>query len=279
MNFWAIINGFNRIEDSPVHLVGLANTLAGLLVCAVLLMGNATTAHAETAVVDPYAFDHVVTGFPLTGYHTQIECEECHLGGTYEALPTVCSACHDNVLAKGIPPEHINTALSCDACHNTQSFLVSAKKEIDHSLFGQPCFTCHNGFNAQGKGINHIASSNLCEACHVNHGWIPVSSVDHSQVRGSCYSCHNGVQATGKSSAHIPTTNVCESCHEVDAGITWKTTLIDHSQAIGPCSGCHDGVSATGKGQKHIPTTQECNNCHTTVNWLAAAAAYKRFIA
>jgi predicted CXXCH cytochrome family protein len=278
VNFWAVIDGVTPHEVSPAHFRDLAGKLAWLLVCVTLLLCDGTTVHAIT-VVDSNTFNHMTTGFPLTGSHNRLECEDCHVGGVYEPLPTLCSACHDNVLAQGMPADHISTALSCDACHTTQGFLLTAKQDVDHSLFGvQRCIICHNNANAEGKSATHIASSDLCEACHVNRGWTPVLTVDHSQVKGSCYSCHDGTIATGQAVTHMPTTDACASCHEADAGIAWNTTSVDHSQVIGICSNCHDGVTATGKGPTHTPTTEECNSCHTTLNWIAAATADKRFI-
>jgi len=272
VNFWAVINGVTRREYSHSNSHGLVIKLACLLLFGVWALGYAAASSAATVVMDPNTFDHMTTGFPLTGRHSDLECEDCHVGGVYESLPTLCRACHDDVLAPGMPGNHIATSLSCDACHSTQEFLMAARKEVDHSLFGaQPCVVCHNGYNADGKAANHLTTSDLCGACHGKRGWTQVSAVDHSQVYGSCFSCHNGVQATGKSATHMSTTDSCVDCHAADAGITWNTTQVDHSQVLGVCSGCHDGVTATGKGPTHIPTSKECNNCHTTVNWIAAA--------
>jgi hypothetical protein len=252
----------------------LFGKLVLMLVIAVALLSLPIFSIAATVVTNPSEFDHSVTGFPLTGKHKLLECEACHEGGLFEALPTLCNACHDNVTAEGVPIEHILTSLTCDTCHDTQGFIYTSKHNIDHSLFSaQPCISCHNGFNADGKGPYHITSSNECESCHNTFDWFRSSSVDHTQVVGSCYSCHNGVQATGRSNTHINTTVICEPCHAVSAGINWNIIPpMDHSQVIGNCSSCHDGVIATGKtpSPPHPVTALECNACHTTLAWKPA---------
>jgi hypothetical protein len=53
-----------------------------------------TDANAATVVPDVNTFDHLVTGFPLSGEHSLIDCEACHIGGVFEVLPTQCEACH-----------------------------------------------------------------------------------------------------------------------------------------------------------------------------------------
>ena len=61
---------------------------------------------AEIATLDEFKafgekFDHLTTGFALTGEHRQLDCGECHIGGVFETLPRECDACHDNVIAVG----------------------------------------------------------------------------------------------------------------------------------------------------------------------------------
>ncbi|MGD8939335.1 MAG: hypothetical protein PVJ72_08145, partial [Gammaproteobacteria bacterium] len=39
------------------------------------------------------AFDHLTTGFPLTGDHDLLDCKQCHTTGFYEKLPSRCDYC------------------------------------------------------------------------------------------------------------------------------------------------------------------------------------------
>lgn len=200
-------------------------------------------------------FDHLTTGFALTGEHRQLDCGECHIGGVFETLPRECDACHDNVIAAGKNSNHIQTTQPCDVCHNTGAFLVTAI--MDHSIIEGNCASCHDGISATGKGPTHIGSTDACEACHTVNFWIPAIAVDHDQVLGSCITCHNGVIATGKTPNHISSTNSCEACHFA-TGDAWLPVLqVDHAHVIGVCSSCHT------LPQGHIPIQQECNACHS----------------
>ena len=40
-------------------------------------------------------FDHLKTGFPLTGKHAKTECESCHVRGIFEGTPVRCASCHE----------------------------------------------------------------------------------------------------------------------------------------------------------------------------------------
>jgi len=104
-------------------------------------------------------------------------CDTCHstLGFEGSAMTTLmdhsilagqpCSSCHDGITATGKSPTHLTTTLECDACHNTNNWLVSA---FDHSnVIGQPCVSCHNGVDATGKHSGHISTTDICDACHL----------------------------------------------------------------------------------------------------------------
>jgi hypothetical protein len=208
-------------------------------------------------------FDHLTTGYALTGEHVNVDCGECHIGGVFEALPRQCEACHDNVIGTGMPSIHVETHQPCDACHSTDGFISTAV--MDHSLNDATfCAACHGGIVATGKSTTHIPSTDLCEGCHSTNYWFPVTSVDHDQVLGICVSCHspNGVAKTSKGADHMPTSDTCEACH-VDIGVTWLPVIsVDHNHVLGSCSSCHNGVIARGKGPDHVVTTLECNACH-----------------
>ena len=61
------------------------------VVLAVLLATAASLAAAQAPGRD---FDHVRTGFPLTGQHTNERCESCHLNGVFKGTPRDCASCH-----------------------------------------------------------------------------------------------------------------------------------------------------------------------------------------
>lgn len=222
---------------------------------------------AEIATLDEFKalgerFDHLTTGYALTGEHSRLDCGECHIGGVFETLPQKCESCHDNVIATGMPSMHVETSAPCDTCHTTAGFVTTA--DMDHSIVNGACASCHNGIEGTGKSANHVATTNVCEACHTTNFWQHLKSFDHQHATGSCVSCHNNIIEPGKSPTHIQTTDICDACHLYSSGPDWSPTFtVDHAQVLGACSLCHNGVIATGKGVSHVVTQEECNACHT----------------
>ncbi len=223
-------------------------------------------------------FDHLRTGYPLTGSHASQRCEACHVNAVFKGTPRECDVCHTsgtrfaraNVVK---PSQHIPTTQACDTCHSTKSF-IGAK--FNHSgVLPGTCQTCHNGSLTQGKPADHIPTQAACDSCHRSSAWKPVAKLDHGSFNSStnCSGCHNGSAATGMSAQHVPTggTN-CASCHNVSpAG--WRPTKWNHTQVAvtAQCATCHSGnyPPADGKVANHIPTQSvpalagaNCDACH-----------------
>jgi hypothetical protein len=222
-------------------------------------------------------FDHVKTGFPLTGVHTNERCESCHLNGMFKGTPRDCSTCHtagsrwarSNTLK---PQNHLPTMQACDACHGTQSFTGA---RFSHAgVQTGTCATCHNGSISTGKPSGHIQTTASCDSCHKTSGWLPANGFDHAGVTpGSCATCHNGSRATGKNALHIPVAGSvgCDSCHRSFSA--WRPTAFNHTQVTvtNQCSTCHTGSfpPADGRTATHIPyqtlsgvAITNCDTCH-----------------
>ena len=62
-------------------------------------------------------FDHLTTGFELTGAHRLQACESCHVDAVFAGTPRVCAACHaqDDV-------HHGQFGRQCQRCHGTTTF-------------------------------------------------------------------------------------------------------------------------------------------------------------
>jgi hypothetical protein len=254
---------------------GYRNKFRVFLLICLLLPVNVI---AEIATLDEFKalgerFDHLTTGYALTGEHNRLDCGECHIGGVFEALPKKCESCHDNVIATGMPSLHIETSAPCDTCHTTAGFLSTA--DMDHSIVNGACASCHNGIGGTGKSADHVATTNVCEACHTTNFWNPAKRFDHENSIGSCITCHNNVIEAGKSATHMPTTDVCDACHLYSSGPDWSPTFtVNHAEVLGRCSFCHDGVIAIGKVDAippHVVTEEECNACHRTSGWIPAS--------
>ncbi|WP_455199976.1 cytochrome c3 family protein, partial [Kaarinaea lacus] len=220
----------------------------------------------DDEVVDIESFDHLTTGFPLDGSHAILDCEGCHVGGVFDALPKECANCHDGVFAAGVSSTHIPVTDDCNVCHTSVNFLDASAGLMDHSVIaGTPCSGCHDGVTATGKGPDHLPTTAECDLCHNVNTWVVSGAPDHSSFPpGSCYTCHNGISASGKNPTHINSTDNCASCHEsYPAG--WapvQSSAVDHNEVIGSCASCHDRVTAGGKPANHIDTTDACEACH-----------------
>ena len=243
-------------------LRSLPGTLATLLL--------ALPGPAQAAPIRP-VFDHLTTGFELTGAHRTVPCESCHVDAVFKGTPRECVGCHspgNRIRSTSKPATHVVSSENCGQCHSTSAYVPAA--HFDHHEVQGSCATCHNGVQAEGMPPGHLQTSLNCDSCHRTSAWQP-ALFDHSRVMaGTCIQCHDGVSATGKNPQHIASTANCDACHVTSA---WSPVArVDHAEVQGACAGCHDGTAATGKHPTHIQTTLECDGCHTTAAWVPARA-------
>jgi hypothetical protein len=248
---------------------------AGVALAALLLAAAGAASLAQGA--NPKDFDHLKTGYPLTGRHAQTRCESCHQNGIFKGTPRDCASCHlsGQRFARGnvvMPQQHVPTQAACDTCHTTRAF---AGARFNHAgVAPGTCQTCHTGSLASGKPANHIATSASCDSCHRTTAWSPAAGFDHAGVvAGTCATCHGAGRATGKSAQHMPT-NAGQSCDDCHRGFSaWRPTSWNHSQmaVTAQCASCHNGSypPADGRPSNHIPYTSvaaaasaNCDSCH-----------------
>ncbi len=217
------------------------------------------------------AFNHDLSGFPLTGAHLTVDCVLCHQSGYNNPPSTVCSDCHQSNYNGTTNPNHqsLGISINCETCHTTNTGWQPALFPQHNQFFellGQhatitDCNTCHNGnYNLtsteclqchqsnynNASNPNHIAAGipTTCEDCHTANGWTPSTfnhtttgfTLDGAHTSLQCSACHQGV-ITGLNPE-------CVSCHQND-----------YNNASNP--------SHTAAG---IPTT--CQDCHTTTAWI-----------
>jgi hypothetical protein len=109
-------------------------------------------------------------------------------------LPGQCQTCHNAQAATGMPAKHLQTRLSCDACHRTTAWKPA---QFSHQgvLPGQ-CQVCHNNAAATGKPARHFVTAKSCDSCHRTVAWVPVSYSHLSPLyqpqadKNTCVSCH-----------------------------------------------------------------------------------------
>ncbi|HEY3313115.1 MAG TPA: cytochrome c3 family protein [Anaerolineales bacterium] len=117
----------------------------------------------------PATFDHNLSDFKLTGAHTILACEKCHLNGDFKGTTTTCSGCHAD------PAFHLGLFRNqaCSACHNTSSF-VPAIFNLPHP---EP-----SNVEEGGSGINH--GGGTCRDCHTTNLMSATCTKCHQQTPG-----------------------------------------------------------------------------------------------
>ena len=250
--------------------------LALMLFVGLLLIGFqpfAANAQEEVSAAG-LPFNHMSTGFMLTGSHMTTRCESCHTQGNFKGTPRECSSCHrTGDRASGKSVSHIPTQAVCDTCHRTTTWSPSTFKHTAQ-MAGQ-CTTCHSGTfvnsGALAKPLTHINTTASCDTCHATKAWLPATNPHAGVQPGTCVTCHNGTRAPGKSSGHIPVSGSCDTCHT--NFVSFAPAKMDHT-GLSACSTCHGGafvaVNAQSKPATHIavPSGQECSFCHaSTTSW------------
>jgi Zn finger protein HypA/HybF involved in hydrogenase expression len=234
---------------------------------------DCTTCHNTTAW-SPSTFDHNTTRFQLTGAHTTITCQSCHVSGNYQLTYTDCYQCHSAQYQSTTDPNHVagNFSHNCATCHNTTRW--------SDNLFNHTT----TGFTLSGT---HVTTT--CEKCHVNSNYTLTST--------ACNDCHNTVFKTATNPNHVSVNFSvdCSSCHNSNA---WSPATFDHSathfqitgaHAAVACLSCHvnsnyqlvytncyqcHSTNFTGAlNPNHVAGnfSQDCTTCHNTTAWSPAS--------
>jgi hypothetical protein len=120
--------------------------------------------------------------YVLDGAHADLECQECHLEGSFIYTPRQCAGCHEDAqLHAGI------FGSDCQRCHTTQAwtpaYLTDHTFYLDHGSEEQlTCTTCHDA------EYTHLT----CYGCHDHqiedmvsiHEQESIFNIDH------CAECH-----------------------------------------------------------------------------------------
>lgn len=251
-------------------------------------------------------FDHLLTGFPLTGAHAQTPCETCHVGGRFVGTPKRCAECHSpasRIAAISKPAGHMQTNEPCEQCHRS-AILWSGARFSHATVATGTCARCHDGNQASGKPGNHVVTTASCDTCHRTMAWLPALAggalpanhrpipagsactachiggnfaFTHPNTTTGCVSCHNNSTAIGKPGTafhtQVSNSNTCETCHKSTSSFT-VVTFSHTGVTPGQCANCHNGANppAEAKSPTHFVTTQSCDKCHGTAAWTPVRA-------
>ncbi len=217
------------------------------------------------------AFNHSTSGFPLSGAHNVITCENCHTGGFSTPLSTDCKDCHQSDMQSVISPKHTtgNFPTVCSNCHNTTAWLPSSfsHTNTNYPLTGkhltancnschetqfagttQNCFVCHQSSLQTTTNPNHLQGNfpQECNECHTTTAWKP-SNFSHNSTQFPLTGAH--------------TTQLCSACHSVS-----------YTNLSTTCNSCHQGDFNGSLNPNHVLAqfSQECTTCHNTSAWQPA---------
>ena len=272
----------HKIEIEAVLDVCNFPRWAGLLFVLPLL-ALTHFASAQTTAPGTIKFDHIQTGFNLTGAHVLVSCESCHIQGVFKGTPRDCATCHmpnNRMGATAKPGQHVLTTAPCESCHRTTAWTPASFSHV--GVAPGACMTCHNSSMASGKPNGHVFTTSSCDTCHRTTAWIPAGFNHIGVAPGTCRTCH-GVTATGLPSGHV-TISASDSCDKCHSTTTWLGASFDHTGVVpGTCASCHNGTTATGVGGSpttrypsysgHVPTSMwpSCDICHkSTTSFLNA---------
>jgi hypothetical protein len=193
-----------------------------------------------TAAWQPASFNHDSVGFPLTGGHAKLQCEQCHAGGNFNLTSTACVSCHLKDFQGTTNPNHVSAGLpqQCEVCHSTSAWQPA---KFDHSKSGFPLTGAH--------------ASAQCAQCHVNG--------NYNITNTSCVSCHlkdfQGTNNPNHTSAGFP--QQCEVCHST---ANWTSATFNHATTGWPLTGAHTALqcSQCHAGGNYNITNTACVSCH-----------------
>ncbi len=252
----------------------LGRVLGSLLAVALTVASlQAVAAETQSGGRD---FNHMSTGFPLSGGHAIAACETCHMGGVFKGTPRTCAGCHavgGRVVATPKSNTHIVTDAPCETCHFNTSTWLGARYNHGTARRGE-CISCHNGRISTGKHSGHVPTTYSCDSCHRTSSWIP-ASWNHTDTTSDCVTCHKaGGPGRNYSASHMNAAvmgamglNSCRSCHK--SYYSFYGAFYDHAGASFACDTCHKNPAYPGV--KQMPATAihtitmpsvTCRSCH-----------------
>ncbi|HEY9166729.1 MAG TPA: cytochrome C [Candidatus Kryptonia bacterium] len=259
------------------------------------LSSNCSSCHTTERWKPADNFSHDRTNFVLTGKHRTTGCYQCHnqtladgktIKFTHMSFSS-CVSCHAD-------PHKGEFKQPCSSCHTTETFVIVAKAEFDHSKTLFPlrgkhadlkCSQCHSD-NPMKKNISgelgfHITKfqacsdchadahagqfadrddGGKCDACHIDAGFKPAefSIDDHQKTRYILTGAHKAV--------------ACNDCHQ-SGKVNAQSKLQFRWKGEIDCTTCHSNIHG---GQFVNEMARGCVTCHTTVSWQSLLFSHEK---
>jgi len=185
----------------------------------------------------PIVFDHLSTGFIISGAHLNASCINCHNSLEFDKVKKECYDCHIDIHQGSLDK-------NCNTCHNSNTWIIENINNL------------HRGSRFRLLGAHQSAD---CIECHTNN-----NQFKYDVLGVGCYDCHKNDYVNAKSPNHI-TENYpvnCYECHRVESS-SWKSNITDHSffpllnaHNISNCFDCHTDSKYSG-------LDKNCITCHS----------------
>jgi nitrate/TMAO reductase-like tetraheme cytochrome c subunit len=185
------------------------------------------------------SFNHLqASGFELSGAHTLLSCNDCHVNNQVSGLPTSCFGCHESDYRSVADPNHVlnNFDHDCLKCHTNMSWSPAT---FDHANTLFPLTGAHIGLD--------------CIECHQS---------GYTAIPTDCYSCHQNDYNGVTDPSHVLNNfdHDCTICHNTQV---WSPALFDHANTQFPLTGAHTGVACIDCHQSgYTNTPTDCYSCH-----------------
>lgn len=252
--------------------------------------GSCATCHDERAFLPPL-FDlaaHERTGFPLTGSHRAVGCNDCHLVPAqpaaaprrFHGTDRACAACHedahrgafDSLVDLQDVPDSEETGVDCARCHVTTLFAEVPEGAFDHDRCTR--------FPLDGA---HAEAD--CAACHRNSARpdaLGRSFGFAAELFGTpvteCATCHDDPHGGGFDRPGLPADvegrTGCARCHDTRSFAWDEPARFDHERWTGyaleaehaalDCASCHAPQAVPGGDGRSFGRARGtgCADCH-----------------
>jgi len=248
---------------------------------------------------------HQENGFPLTGVHKALSCEECHVSAStlqFNRLGNDCISCHLKDFNAATDPNHKQSGFStnCLECHDvftpgwgtdkvnhdffplTKGHEISdcAKCHVGGNFSNTPtnCVACHQQDFEAATNPNHIQANfpNDCASCHTTDlDWMPAKYTQHdAEYFPICSGKHLG-QWSQCTDCHINPSNFaefsCTVCHINPETDDAHIGLGGYAYENSACLACHPTGDADGAFD-HNTTNFPLTGAHLTTDCIACHA-------
>jgi len=253
----------------------------------------------QAGVPDRDLFDHGRIGFPMTGKHLDLGCDECHANADVEILQAGehrylgldrgCATCHDD-------PHEGRMKLACAQCHGQEAWDELGSRTHDRFLelvggHGDvSCRGCHaegapHSLELLGGGLRPAARS--CRSCHESPHRRPfvrkVARLEQLAPEASCIACHAAEHTSFREDAIEITAEQhacsgfglgephaeadCAACHGSDGGAFRERYP---GRKADECAACHEDPHG-GQFEHGVFAGEGCVACHDRVRFLPHA--------